>query len=170
MQLFDVYPLQDINCGSGKRRMGVGRAGPQIPRYVRRTRAVISIGHTHPHYVETTDCTVEKNRVLLQFGQNTDPAGAWLKNWALSPGSLIINCFCAIRGPKPTKMHSSWPVSYRAKKIVAFQKSISRAHFFSRRCHRQPQNRGPDKPNGQCDFSTLQRHCCTRQLLYRARP
>ena len=51
MNLFDVYPLFDINIVKGKGRHVWDENGTEyLDLYG--GHAVISIGHAHPHYVE----------------------------------------------------------------------------------------------------------------------
>jgi acetylornithine/N-succinyldiaminopimelate aminotransferase len=59
MQLFDVYPLNDISITSAKgSRVYDDKGNEYLDLYG--GHAVISIGHTHPHYVERLDTQLKK--------------------------------------------------------------------------------------------------------------
>ncbi len=59
MKLYDVYPLFDINIVSGKGCRVYDDAGTEyLDLYG--GHAVISIGHSHPHYVEAVGRQIEK--------------------------------------------------------------------------------------------------------------
>ncbi len=59
MQLFDVYPLNDITISSAKgSRVYDDKGNEYLDLYG--GHAVISIGHTHPHYVERLSTQLKK--------------------------------------------------------------------------------------------------------------
>ena len=74
MNLFDVYPINNIAITKAKGSYVWDENGQQyLDMYG--GHAVISIGHTHPHYVKRITDQLHKVGVLFQFHQNPHPAG-----------------------------------------------------------------------------------------------
>jgi acetylornithine/N-succinyldiaminopimelate aminotransferase len=81
MKLFDVYPINDITIVKGKGSYIWDQEGQQyLDLYG--GHAVISIGHTHPHYVERI--TNQLNKVgfysnSIRIPQRQEKGGSILK-------------------------------------------------------------------------------------------
>ena len=68
MKLFDVYPLFDIEIKSGKGCYTYDTEGNEyLDLYG--GHAVISIGHSHPYYINK----ITETYILLQLGQKQSP-------------------------------------------------------------------------------------------------
>ena len=88
MNLFDVYPLFDVNIVKGKScRVWDDKGNEYLDLYG--GHAVISIGHAHPHYVKCISDQV----ATLGFG------------WVKSADMTTIACSLSTVVPKPTKTH-----------------------------------------------------------------
>ena len=93
MKLFDVYPLFDVNIVKGKGcKVWDNKGQEYLDLYG--GHAVISIGHSHPHYIEKVTEQLGKiafysNSVInkLQVRWN------WLSDWAKSVATTTISCF-----------------------------------------------------------------------------
>ena len=73
MTLFDVYPLNDITITKAQGSYVWDDNGVQyLDMYG--GHAVISIGHTHPHWVKRIEEQLEKNCFLLQLGSHSHSA------------------------------------------------------------------------------------------------
>ena len=99
MDLFKVYPLWDIDI---VRAEGSYVWDDKGTRYLDMYggHAVISIGHTHPHYVEKVIDQLKH----IGFYSNSISSASWPRSWANCPASGITSFSCAIREPRPTKM------------------------------------------------------------------
>ena len=75
MNLFDVYPLYNVNIVKGKGCKVWDENGTEyLDLYG--GHAVISIGHAHPHYVQMISEQVAPTGILFQLGnQPTATAG-----------------------------------------------------------------------------------------------
>lgn len=91
MNLFDVYPLYDINIVRGRGcRVWDDKGQEYLDLYG--GHAVISIGHCHPHYVDML------TRQLQQLGfipipLSTSCSATWLPVWARLRATTTISCF-----------------------------------------------------------------------------
>ena len=80
MKLFDVYPLFDINIVKGKGcHVWDDKGEEYLDLYG--GHAVISIGHAHPHYVETILCRNHQQAssyigILLKLGYQQTATGS----------------------------------------------------------------------------------------------
>ena len=95
MQLFDVYPLFDINIVRGK---GCHVWDDQGTEYLDLYggHAVISIGHSHPHYVEM----ISKQVAQLGFYSNS----VIKSGWDGPAATTTTSCSSSTRARKPTRM------------------------------------------------------------------
>lgn len=102
MQLFDVYPLNDITITSAKgSRVYDNKGNEYLDLYG--GHAVISIGHTHPHYVGRL--TDQLNKVGFYSNSVKIPNKLnWLLCWGRFRAKKITICSYAIAGRRPTKM------------------------------------------------------------------
>ena len=74
MKLFDVYPINEITITRAKGSYLWDDAGQQyLDMYG--GHAVISIGHTHPHFVSTDYTSAEPGGFLFQFDPDSPAAG-----------------------------------------------------------------------------------------------
>lgn len=72
MKLFDVYPLFDIEIKSGKGCYTYDTEGNEyLDLYG--GHAVISIGHSHPYYINKITEQAQRLYILLQLGQKQSP-------------------------------------------------------------------------------------------------
>ena len=98
MNLFDVYPLFDINIVKGKGcHVWDDKGTEYLDLYG--GHAVISIGHAHPHYVEM----ISKQVATLGF-YSTSCNNKWQNGWERSAATTITPCSLSTAEPKPTRM------------------------------------------------------------------
>ena len=104
MKIFDVYPFFDVNIVKGKGcHVWDDKGQEYLDLYG--GHAVISIGHAHPHYVETISKQVAtlgfySNSVINKLQQEVaDRLGA------LSAVMTTTSCSSSTQELKPTKMH-----------------------------------------------------------------
>ena len=101
--LFDVYPLNDVTIVGAKGSFVYDERGTQyLDMYG--GHAVISIGHTHPHWVSRIEKQLQQiafysNSVKLPFSSSLP------KSWVLLAVSPTTNYFYATAVRKQTKMH-----------------------------------------------------------------
>nr|WP_315818343.1 aminotransferase class III-fold pyridoxal phosphate-dependent enzyme [Paraflavitalea speifideiaquila] len=102
MKLFDVYPINDITIVKAKGSYVWDATGEQyLDLYG--GHAVISIGHTHPHYVQRL--TDQLNKVGFYSNSIRIPSRkSWRLSWAKYPARKTIICSCVIQELKPMKM------------------------------------------------------------------
>ena len=78
MNLFDVYPINDVTIVKAKGSYVWDDKGEQyLDLYG--GHAVISIGHTHPHWVKRRP--IGKNCLLFQLNKNSFTTGIGHKAW-----------------------------------------------------------------------------------------
>src|SRR5690348_1543442 len=103
MKLFDVYPINDINIVKALGSYVWDNAGTEyLDMYG--GHAVISIGHTHPHWVRKIEDQLEK----IAFYSNSIkiPLQQELADKLVEvSGKKIINYFFVIPEQKQMKMH-----------------------------------------------------------------
>ena len=92
MKLFDVYPLFDVNIVKGKGcHVWDDKGQEYLDLYG--GHAVISIGHTHPHYVEAiskqgANINQVKNDVL-PFVRNPKELDIWSNDYFVQLADMI---------------------------------------------------------------------------------
>jgi len=98
MQLFDVYPVNDITITSGKGSYIWDDAGVEyLDLYG--GHAVISIGHSHPYYVKRL--TSQLNQIGLYSNSIKIPIQLELRrSWVSYRARKTISCFCAIQAQR----------------------------------------------------------------------
>ena len=97
MNLFDVYPLFDINIVKGKGCHVWDENGTEyLDLYG--GHAVISIGHAHPHYVEM----VSNQVATLGFYSNS-VINKWQNAWEKSVAMTTTHSSSSTAVPKPMK-------------------------------------------------------------------
>ena len=90
MNLFDVYPLFDINIVKGKGCHVWDENGTEyLDLYG--GHAVISIGHAHPHYVEMISSQVAQLG-FIPTRLSTSCNRKWLHAWERFPVMTITHC------------------------------------------------------------------------------
>ncbi len=103
MKLFDVYPINDITIVKAKGSYVWDQDGQQyLDLYG--GHAVISIGHTHPHYVKRI--TEQLNKVgfysnSIRIPLQEELADKLGKNFSGRPDYQLF--LCKLGGRKPTK-------------------------------------------------------------------
>jgi acetylornithine/N-succinyldiaminopimelate aminotransferase len=81
MTLFDVYPLNNISITKAKGSYVWDEEGVQyLDMYG--GHAVISIGHTHPHWVKRIEDQLEKIAFIL-IHYHPYPAGTGYQTWQI---------------------------------------------------------------------------------------
>lgn len=87
MNLFEVYPLQDVTIEKAKGSFVWDKEGHQyLDMYG--GHAVISIGHTHPHYVQRI--TAQLNRIGFYSNLRASPCPAHKNNTSISCCSSFV--------------------------------------------------------------------------------
>jgi acetylornithine/succinyldiaminopimelate/putrescine aminotransferase len=101
MKLFDVYPINPINIVKGVGSLVYDDKGTEyLDLYG--GHAVISIGHTNPHYVKRLEDQLHQigfysNSIEIPCKHN------WPKSWDMFRVKKITNCSCVTRVPKLTR-------------------------------------------------------------------
>jgi acetylornithine/N-succinyldiaminopimelate aminotransferase len=115
MKLFDVYPLFNITPVKAE---GCYVWDSEGNKYLDLYggHAVISIGHSHPHYVSLISEQLKKIGFYSNSIQNPLQQELADKLGNLSV-TTITSFFYATRAPKPTKMPLSWLHLLPAEKI-----------------------------------------------------
>ena len=123
MKLFDVYPINDINIVKGKGSYVWDDQGQQyLDLYG--GHAVISVGHTHPHYVKRIEEQLEKlgfysNSVKIPLQQELAEK---LGNVSGKPDYQLFLCNSGAEANENALKLASF--ANGRKKIVAFSKSF----------------------------------------------
>ena len=124
MKLFDVYPLFNVNIVKGKGcHVWDDKGNEYLDLYG--GHAVISIGHSHPHYIEQVGNQLEK----LGFYSNSVINSLQIRlaeRLGYICGYSTTNCFSSIAGRKLTRIASSWHLST----TVAHACFRQRRHFM----------------------------------------
>ena len=124
MNLFDVYPLFDINIVKGKGcHVWDDKGTEYLDLYG--GHAVISIGHAHPHYVEM----ISKQVATLGFYSNSvinkGCNNKWQNGWERSAATTITPCSLSTAEPKPTRMRLKLASFYNGRtRVVSFSKAF----------------------------------------------
>ena len=128
MNLFDVYPLFDINIVKGKGCHVWTRTVP-IPRPLR-GHAVISIGHAHPHYVEMVSNQVATlgfysnsviNKLQQQVAERLGKSTVAMTTTHSSSSTAV---------PKPMKTTLKLASFYNGRtRVISFSKDIPRTYL-----------------------------------------
>jgi acetylornithine/succinyldiaminopimelate/putrescine aminotransferase len=101
MNLFDVYPLFDVNIVRGKGcRVWDDKGTEYLDLYG--GHAVISIGHAHPHYVRMISEQF-LNSDFIQIRSSTHFNNSWPNGWDPAAVILTIAYFSSTAAPKPMK-------------------------------------------------------------------
>ena len=124
MQLFDVYPLFDINIVRGK---GCHVWDDQGTEYLDLYggHAVISIGHSHPHYVEM----ISKQVAQLGFYSNsviTNCRWSWPNGWDGPAATTTTQLFLINSGAEANE---------NALKLASFQNGRTPVVSFGKAFH-----------------------------------
>ncbi|PWU04628.1 MAG: aspartate aminotransferase family protein [Bacteroidetes bacterium] len=123
MKLFDVYPINDINIVKGKGSYVWDDQGQQyLDLYG--GHAVISVGHTHPHYVKRVEEQLEKlgfysNSVKIPLQQELAEK---LGNVSGKPDYQLFLCNSGAEANENALKLASF--ANGRKKVVAFSKSF----------------------------------------------
>src|ERR1700722_2232531 len=123
MKLFDVYPINDITIVKARGSYVWDQEGQQyLDLYG--GHAVISIGHTHPHYVQRI--TDQVNKVGFYSNSNRNPSeeglGAKLGKVSGRPDYQLFLCNSGAEANENALKLASFHTG--RKKIVAFSKSF----------------------------------------------
>lgn len=103
MKLFDVYPLFDITPVKAK---GSWLWDDKNEKYLDLYggHAVISVGHSHPHYVKRI--TDQLNQIGFYSNSVQNPLQEqFATKLERSVDILTINCFCVTQARRQMKMH-----------------------------------------------------------------
>lgn len=106
MKLFDVYPLNNITINRAQGSYVWDNNGVQyLDMYG--GHAVISIGHTHPHWVKRIQTQLEKiafysNSIIIPLQQEL------ADKLAIASGKVDYQCSYVIVAQKPTRMRLNW--------------------------------------------------------------
>jgi len=103
MNLFDVYSLWNIEPVKAQGCRLWDKEGTEYLDFYG-GHAVISIGHSHPTYVQALQNQVAKIGFYSNSVQNSLQKN-WLPGWVNNADTLIIRCSYAIPALKPMKMH-----------------------------------------------------------------
>ena len=101
MQLFDVYPLFDINITKGAGcHVWDDHGSEYLDLYG--GHAVISIGHCHPHYTAMLTAQLSKLGFYSNSVINT-LRSSWQNGWARHAVMTTISCFSSTQALRLTR-------------------------------------------------------------------
>lgn len=127
MNLFDVYPLIPVTIDRAEGcQLWDDRGQEYLDLYG--GHAVISIGHTHPHYVKRIKDQLDKiafysNSVEIPIQQEL------AKNLATSPVCMTISFFWSTQGQKPMKTPLKWPLLPQVNQVSSRFQELSMAEL-----------------------------------------
>jgi acetylornithine/N-succinyldiaminopimelate aminotransferase len=127
MNLFDVYPINEITIVKAKGSYVWDDKGEQyLDLYG--GHAVISIGHTHPHWIKRIEEQLEKiafysNSIKIPLQQNLQ------KNWAQISGKEDYQLFLCNSGAEANENALKLAFLQWKKKNCCFQQIISWKNF-----------------------------------------
>lgn len=154
MKLFDVYPINDINITHAKgSRVWDENQNEYLDLYG--GHAVISIGHSHPHWINRIESQLRKiafysNSIKILIQEEL------AKKLGDVSGKKIINCFYAIQEQKPMRMPLNWHRFIPAEKNHRIQQVIPWKNFIGSCCNRQSLDCCTCQSNRPCNVSAFQ--------------
>ncbi len=154
MNLFDVYPINDITIVKGRGSYIWDDADNQYLDFYG-GHAVISIGHTHPHYVKKI--TEQLNKIGFYSNSIRIPIQQELatKLGKLS-GKNDYQLFLCNSGAEANENALKLASFHTGrKKIVAFSKSFHGPHVACGGCYRQPADHSAGERNHQHRFPAI---------------
>ena len=154
MKLFDVYPINNITITRAKGSYLWDDAGQQyLDMYG--GHAVISIGHSHPHFISRITAPAESGSFLFQLDPHTAAAGAGRQTRQGFRKRRLPAFPMQFRCGSQRKCTEACFFSHRQKKNNCIQQIISRKNLSGSCSNRQSCNTCSGQSNRQCGLSSF---------------